>query len=101
MYMLHRTYAYLDVPGSYARIIFFDFSGAFNTIRPPILKDKLLGMGVAPSLASWIIDYMTARPQIMECGVGAPQGTVGSFSFPPVHIGLQVQLRVLPHTEVF
>ena len=50
LYMLHRAYAYLDVPGSYVRIMFFDFFSAFNTIRPPILKDKLLSMGVAPSL---------------------------------------------------
>jgi len=24
LYMLHRAYAYLDVPGSYVRIMFFD-----------------------------------------------------------------------------
>ena len=84
--LLHWAYAYLDVPGSYVRIIFFDFSSAFNTIRPPILKDKLLGMGAAPSLTSCIIDYQTARPQYvrmgrcvsgtLECSIGAPQGTV-------------------------
>ena len=61
LYMLHRAYAYLDVPGLYVRVIFSDFSSALNTIRPPILKDKLLGMGVAPSLTSWITDYLTAR----------------------------------------
>ena len=84
LYMLHRAYAYLEVPGSYVRI--FDFYSAFITIRPPILRDKLLGMGVAPSLTSWITDYLTARPQyvrmgrcvsgMLECSTGAPQGTV-------------------------
>ena len=64
LYMLHRTYAYLDVPGSYVSIMFFDFSRAFNTIRPPILKDKLLCMGVAPSLTSWIMDYLTASHSV-------------------------------------
>jgi len=39
LYMLHRAYAYPDLPGSYVRNMFFDFSSAFNTIRPPILKD--------------------------------------------------------------
>ena len=68
LYMLHRAYAYLDVPGSYVRIMFFEFSSAFNTIRRPVLKDKLLGMGVAPSLTSWIIDYLTARPQYVRMG---------------------------------
>ena len=28
--------------------------------KPPILKDKLPGMGVAPSLTSWIIDSLTS-----------------------------------------
>ena len=32
LYMLHRAYAYLDVPGSYVRIMFFNFSSTFNTI---------------------------------------------------------------------
>ena len=36
LYMLHRAYAYLDVPASYVRIMFFDFSSAFSTIRAPI-----------------------------------------------------------------
>ena len=68
LYMLHRAYAYLDVPGSYVRIMFFDFSSAFNTIRPPILKDKLVGMGVDPSLTLWFMDYLTARPQYVRMG---------------------------------
>ena len=87
IYMLHQAYAYLDVSGLYVRIMLFHFSSAFHTaIQPPILKDKLLGMGVAPSLTSWIIDYLTARPQYvrmgrcvsgtLECSIGAPQGTV-------------------------
>ena len=83
LYILRRAYAYLDVPGSYVRIMFFDFSSAFNTKPPPILKDKFLGMGVAPSLTSWIIDYLTANVRMgrcvsgtLECSTGAPQGTV-------------------------
>ena len=30
LYMLHRAYAYLDVPGSYVKIMFFDFSSAIE-----------------------------------------------------------------------
>ena len=86
LYMLHRAYAYLDVAGSYVRVMFFDFSSAFNTIRPPILRDKLLGMGVAPFPTSLITDCLTARPQCvrmgrcvsktLECSTEAPQGTI-------------------------
>ena len=109
---MHWANAYFDVSGSYLRVMFFDFSSAFNTIRPPILRDKFLGMGVASSLTLWIKEYLTARPQYvrmrrcvsgtLECSTGAPQGTVlAPFFFHPVHIGLQVQLGFRPHTEVF
>lgn len=35
---------------NYARVIYVDFSSAFNTIVPHILYDKLLLMGVKQSL---------------------------------------------------
>lgn len=59
-------FAYLDVPDSYVRVMFFDFSSAFNTIQPPILRGKLRGMGVAPSLTSWIMDYLIATTQFVR-----------------------------------
>lgn len=78
--------AYVNVPGSYVKIIFFTFSGVFNTIRPPIQRDNLLAMRWSPSLTSWITDYLTYRPQYvrlgrcisgtLECRTGAPQWTV-------------------------
>jgi len=48
--------------------MFFDFSSAFNTIQPPILTDKLLYMCADPHLTSWIIEYLTARPQYVRMG---------------------------------
>ncbi|KAK3568682.1 hypothetical protein QTP86_013210 [Hemibagrus guttatus] len=66
--------------------MFFDFSSAFNTIQPALLRDKLEYMGVDHRLSTWILDYLTNRPQYvraLECGsdmvvcnTGAPQGTV-------------------------
>ncbi|KAL2091174.1 hypothetical protein ACEWY4_013437 [Coilia grayii] len=66
--------------------MFFDFSSAFNTIQPRLLRDKLLRMGVEPGLVTWIMDYLTERPQFVKLGnltseavvssIGAPQGTV-------------------------
>ena len=78
--------AHLEETGAYVRIMFFDFSSAFNTIQPNILKDKLTEMGVDLSFISWITDYLTGRPQYVRLGncvsgtlmssTGAPQGTV-------------------------
>ena len=85
-YLLHRTHSHLDKGKSAVRIMFFDFSRAFNTIQPLRLGDKLLQMGVDAHLVSWITDYLTGRPQFVrlkDClsdtvigSTGAPQGTV-------------------------
>ena len=38
---LHFLLQHLDTAGTYARILFVDFSSAFNTIIPALLQDKL------------------------------------------------------------
>ena len=55
---LHYILQYLDTPGTYARVLFDDFSLAFNTIDPWVLRSKLTQLTVpAPissgSLTSW------------------------------------------------
>lgn len=85
-YLLHRTHSHLDKGKSAVRVMFFDFSSAFNTIQPSKLGDKLLQMGVDAHLLSWIIDYLTGGQQFVRlkdclsdtvvCSIGAPQGTV-------------------------
>ncbi|KAI4887416.1 hypothetical protein NFI96_018878, partial [Prochilodus magdalenae] len=72
--------------GGAVRVMFFDFSSAFNTIHPLLLRDKLMKMEVDMHLVTWITDYLTGRPQhvrIRDCSsdtvissTGAPQGTV-------------------------
>ncbi len=37
--MLHWAYTYLEEPGCYVRILFFDFSSAFNTIHHHIERE--------------------------------------------------------------
>ena len=59
IYWLNHVYAHLDKPGSTVRVTFFDFSSAFNTIRPALLGDKLTAMLVDLPLLSWIVDYLT------------------------------------------
>ncbi|KAI4899775.1 hypothetical protein NFI96_025340 [Prochilodus magdalenae] len=86
LYLLHRTHCHLDKGGGAVRVMFFDFSSAFNTIQPLLLRDKLMMMEVDMHLVTWITDYLTGRPQhvrISDCSsdtvissTGAPQGTV-------------------------
>ncbi|TWW60827.1 hypothetical protein D4764_05G0009170 [Takifugu flavidus] len=66
--------------------MFFDFSSAFNTIQPRLLRAKLENMQMDAPLVSWIEDYLTSRPQFVRLrscvcdplmsNTGAPQGTV-------------------------
>ena len=86
----NNVYSHLDVPKSYVRTLFIDFSSAFNTIQPHLLIPKLLNMGVSKNMSMWILDFLTNRPQFvciktgehaynsstLTTNTGAPQGTV-------------------------
>ncbi|KAI3363082.1 hypothetical protein L3Q82_011534 [Scortum barcoo] len=54
LYLLHRAHSHLDKGSGTVRILFLDFSSAFNTIQPTLLRDKLGRMGVDPQLMDWI-----------------------------------------------
>ena len=72
--------------GGFVRLMFLDFSSAFNTIQPHLLVQKLLNMKLPLSVISWIFDYLTNRLQHVRLNgglssaictnTGAPQGTV-------------------------
>uniref|UniRef100_A0A8C4SNG4 Reverse transcriptase domain-containing protein n=1 Tax=Erpetoichthys calabaricus TaxID=27687 RepID=A0A8C4SNG4_ERPCA len=86
IYMLHRSLSHLDRGSGAVRIMILDFSSAFNTIQPLLLRDKLTEMGVDSYLVAWIVDYLKDRPQYVRLGnctsdivvsnTEAPQGTV-------------------------
>ena len=87
IYMLHRSLLHLEDSRSTVRVMFFDFSSAFNTIKPSLLKVKMENVGVdRHCMAAWTTDYLTNRPpfvrlhhcvsDVVLCSTGAPQGTV-------------------------
>ena len=63
IFLQHRARSHLEKPGSTVRIIFFDFSSAFNTIQPALLRDNLENTGVHHQRTYWILDYLTEHPQ--------------------------------------
>ena len=83
---LHHILGHLDTSGSYARLLFIDFSSAFNSVLPERLYEKLLALGVDLSISRWINDFLTNRSQQVRLGshlsdprvtnIGAPQGCV-------------------------
>ncbi len=84
--MNHEITSHLETLNSYIRILYVDFSSAFNTIQPHLLIDKLLNMNVNSNLISWILDFLLNRTQfvsisniksdVLTTNTGAPQGCV-------------------------
>ncbi|KAG1663834.1 Patj [Nymphon striatum] len=88
LFTLEKLYSHLEKShcGHSARVMFFDFSSAFNTIQPHKLAKKLCNMDVPTDFIKWIINYLTNRTQyvrlspsvqseIVTSSTGAPQGT--------------------------
>ncbi len=101
--VLHTALRHLERQGSYVRMLFIDYSSAFNTIILDILIPKLKHQGLPPSTCSWIKDFLVNRPQQVKLGhhlssirtlsTGLPQGCVLSpllyslytFDCSPIH----------------
>ncbi|KAK3517048.1 hypothetical protein QTP70_033835 [Hemibagrus guttatus] len=82
---IHLALTHLDNNSTYIRMLFIDFSSAFNTV---ILKltAKLSDLGICTSICSWITDFLTNKPESVRLGnhisstlilnTGIPQGCV-------------------------
>lgn len=85
-HLLHTALTHLENPNTYVRMLFVDFSSAFNTINPCKLVKKLLSLGLDYHVCMWIKDFLSNRPQHMRVGdlissniilnTGTPQGCV-------------------------
>ena len=83
---LHLTLSHLEKKNTYARILFIDFSSAFNTIIPQQLVEKLRLLEVDIGTCNWVLDFLTRRQQTVRVGnktsrkiavsTGSPQGCV-------------------------
>ena len=65
---LHNALSHLDKRNTYVRMLFIDYSSAFNTIVPSKLITKLRTLGLNTSLCNWILDFLTGRPQVVRVG---------------------------------
>ncbi|GAA6107798.1 uncharacterized protein LOC121182596, partial [Tachysurus ichikawai] len=54
---LHLALTHLDNKDTYVRMLFIDFSSAFNTIIPQHLIGKLSLLGLNTSLCNWILNW--------------------------------------------
>ncbi|KAK3575492.1 hypothetical protein QTP86_027949, partial [Hemibagrus guttatus] len=65
---LHFILQHLDKSGTYVRLLFVDFSSAFNTIIPTLLQTKLTQLSVPSSICQWITSFLTDRHQLVKLG---------------------------------
>jgi len=54
--LTNNIYVHLEQAKSLVKIVFIDFSSAFNTIQPHLMVKKLVHLGVNPRLVLWIFD---------------------------------------------
>ncbi len=67
-FTLHTALSHLENKNTYVRMLFVDYSLAFNTIVPATLVAKLQTLGLNRSLCSWILDFLTGRSQVVRMG---------------------------------
>ena len=80
----HTALSHLDKMNTYVRVVFIDYSSAFNTIVSTKLITKLRTLGLNTSLCNWTLDFLMGCPQVVREGnntsatlifnTGAPQG---------------------------
>ena len=57
LYILENIYSHLEKTGSTVRLMFFDFSSAFNTIRTHLLVQKILNMKLPSSVFVFVLFF--------------------------------------------
>lgn len=62
VYLLQQALSKMEKAGSTVSMMFFDFSSAFNTIQPGLLREKLQNVQIDALKTSWINDCVTDGP---------------------------------------
>lgn len=65
---VHSVLSHLDRHGTYARMLFVDFSYAFNAAIPSMLILKIHDLGLGSLLCNWILSFFSECPQVVRLG---------------------------------
>ncbi len=82
---LHTVLCHLEHQGTYVRLLFLDFSSAFNTILPSRRFSKMSDLGIQYNICLWIKDFLTEvrmgphNSSTLTISTGVPQGCVLSL----------------------
>ncbi len=101
---LHLALTHLENKDSYVRMLFIDFSSAFNTIIPQQVINKLNLLGLNASLCKWILDFLISvspcRPQHLEHYHTEHRCPTGLCAQPAADPQLHCQVQLQPHHQV-
>ncbi len=103
-FVLHTLLEHLELKNTYVRMLFVDYSSAFNTIRPYKLRSKLHNLVLNTTLCNWMVDFLTNRTQYVRIGghtsstlfinMGAPKDACLAHCFTPF-----LQMTVVPFSH--
>ncbi len=84
--LLNTVTKHLTNPKGYARILFVDFSSAFNSMKTHLLLKRQVDLNINQGLVLWIRNIISCRPQrvcvrgvmsdVLTVSNGCPQGCV-------------------------
>ena len=87
--MLHKWYEATDEPGTTVRVLFLDYSKAFDLINHETLINKLVAMNLPAHIVRWMAAFLLDREQTVKISdsvshPGYPNGCVpqGTLSGP-------------------
>ena len=66
--VLHTALSHLEQQGTYVRLVFVDYSSAFNSILPNRLFFKMINLGLPQKICVWVKDFLTDKPQSVRMG---------------------------------
>ncbi len=107
--VLHSSLTHIDsTNGNYVRLLFIDYSSAFNPIVPTNLAVKLSDRGLNTSLCDCIQDFLTARPQVVKVSQFTSNSNhpecrspTGLCPEPPALLSIYPRLRVLSQLHLY
>ncbi|KAK3572714.1 hypothetical protein QTP86_006137 [Hemibagrus guttatus] len=94
---LHLSLTHLENKDTYVRMLFIDFSSAFNTIIPQHLTEKLSLLGINTSLYNRILDFLTGRPQSVLIGNSTSSTTTLNTEAPQGYVLSPLLFTLLTH----
>jgi gmma-aminobutyric acid receptor subunit gamma/cGMP-dependent protein kinase 2 len=81
---LNTALSHRDNINTYVRMLFIDYSSAFNTIVSSKIITKVRTLGLNPVLCNWVLYFLMGRPQVVKVGNTTSAMLILNTQHPPV-----------------